>query len=138
MHQCIVSIASDPSEPSIRAVSNDVMAEEGISVPTILLLSWSFSRTTWIFKKRIKILGFKDLYSQIYNISSFYHHRMKKFQLTCIFVLDPLRAPSCVRTDSTWFQTLSTEPARTLYVFFRNPTSHCIPKFLVLQLPLLY
>ena len=46
MHQWIVSIASDPSEPSISAVSKDVMAEEGISVPTILLPSRSFSRTT--------------------------------------------------------------------------------------------
>ena len=45
-YQCIVSIVSDPSEPSINAVNKDDIADDGINVPTILLLSSSFSRTT--------------------------------------------------------------------------------------------
>ena len=46
LHQYIVS--SLPSDPSSRAVSKAVIAELGISVPTILLLLSSFSLTTCV------------------------------------------------------------------------------------------
>ena len=46
VYQCIVSIVSEPSDPSMSVVSSEDIAEEGINVPTILLLSCSFNRTT--------------------------------------------------------------------------------------------
>ena len=74
----MVSIVSESSEPSVKVATNADIAEEGINVPTILLLSSSLRRTT------------------------------------CTPELDPLRLPSWVKTASTLFHTVSTDPARTL------------------------
>ena len=45
-NQCMVSIVSESSEPSVRVATNADIAEEGIKVPTILFLSSSLRRTT--------------------------------------------------------------------------------------------
>ena len=46
INQCMVSIVSESSEPSVNVATNDDIAEEGINVPTILLLPPSLRRTT--------------------------------------------------------------------------------------------
>lgn len=51
---------------------------------------------------------------------------------TCIFVLCPVLA---ARTFSTRDHTLRTDPASTLYVLRRNPTSQSKPNVTFLQLP---
>ena len=91
----------------------------------------------WDSKRQYTLYLFSVFYSKSYLLRSTCTNcsRIKNETRTCIRVAVPFLFPSWVRTASSWVQTVRTDPAKTLYVFFRKPISQPRPKVTFLQLP---